>query len=183
VSVFGGVLLPEDTHANIDDHDYLVKFKTGFTVGVALGGNITESLRGEVEVFYQSYDVDKVDEGEENVDESEGDVEGYFLMANLWREVEVGGVRPYLGGGVGMALMDVNITYDTRIHDTDHTDLALAAQAGAGLRVPVSDQFMLDLGYRFRGAMSVLTEATKDDDNNSSTYYTHSGQVGLQWAY
>lgn len=183
VSVFGGVLLPEDTHANIDDHDYLVKFKTGFTVGAALGGNITENLRGEVEVSYQSFDVDEVDEGSDDVDESEGDVEGYFLMANLWRDFEVGGVRPYVGGGVGMALMDVSIVYSTDNHDTDHTDLALAAQAGAGLRVPVSESLTLDLGYRFRGAMSVLTEGANNDDNNSSTYYTHSGQVGVQWAY
>lgn len=183
VSVFGGVLLPEDTHANIDDHDYLAKFKTGFTIGAALGGNITENLRGEVEVSYQSFDIDEVDEGNGDVDEFRGGVDGYFLMANLWRDFDVGGVRPYVGGGVGMALMDVDIVYSTDNHDTDHTDLALAAQAGAGLRVPVSETLTLDLGYRFRGAMSVLTEATNDDDNNSSTYYTHSGQVGIQWAY
>ena len=141
-------------------YDYLVNFKTGFTIGAALGGNITEDLRGEIEISYQNIDVDKVDEGFDTVAESDGDVEGYFLFANLWRDFEIGGIRPYVGGGIGIAVMDVNIIYSTSDHDTDHADLALAAQAGTGLRFGLTDALTVDLGYRFKGAMAVLTEAT-----------------------
>jgi opacity protein-like surface antigen len=183
VSLFGGVLFPDDAYANIDDHDYLVKFKTGFTVGAAVGGNITEDLRGELEVSYQNFDVSKVTEQGERQQGSDGNIEGYFLLANLWHDFNLGGIHPYLGGGIGMALVDVDIIYDETNHDADHTDLALAAQVGGGLRFGLTDSIALDVGYRFKGALAVPTEGTKDDDNNTSTYYTHVGQVGVEWIY
>ena len=183
VSLFGGVVVPEDAHANIHRHDYLVIFKTGFTIGAALGGNITEDLRGEIEVSYQKAKVHKTDFGSGTFDGSKGEVESYFLFANLWRDFDIGSIRPYIGAGIGLALVDVDIVYDPSVHIVDDQNLALAAQAGTGLRFGLTDSLTLDMGYRFKGAIAVFTEGRADDFNNTSTYYAHIGQAGLQLAY
>ena len=62
-SLFGGVSIPPDTDVSYRDgfSDYLVDFKTGFTVGAAVGTHVMETVRGELEVSYVSYDVDEVD--------------------------------------------------------------------------------------------------------------------------
>lgn len=186
VSLFGGAVVMEDHFSNVDSHDYRVEFDTGFTVGAAVGGNLTETLRGELELSYLSYDVDSVDNGGTANPTPDGEVDSYFLLANVWRDFEIGGFTPYAGGGVGVALMDVNIDYGDDNHVVDDTSLALAAQLGAGLMVPITDNLTLDAGYRFKAALGVLTEGdinSNNDDHTSGTFYAHTGQVGVVWNF
>lgn len=181
VSLFGGIVLPQDTHFTYSSSDYLVNFKTGFTVGAAIGSNLTENLRGEVEFAFQTYDVDNVDENGSTTDASSGKVDSYFLLANLWREFDFGGFRPYVGGGVGMALLDADLNFDSdRIAGTD---VALAAQLGSGVRFDVSDRLTIDAGYRFKAAVGVLTEGVGADEHGSATHYSHVGQIGAAWKF
>ncbi len=181
VSLFGGGVLPLDTHFNYTGENYMVDFKTGFTVGAAVGANLTPELRGEVELAFQTYDVDDV---ETNGGETSGDgqVDSYFLMANLWRDFELGGFHPYVGGGVGVALMDVNIDFDSD-ENVDDSTLALAAQVGSGVRFPITDALTLDVGYRFKAAVGVLTEGVDGDDHTAASYYSHIGQAGVSWTF
>ncbi len=183
VSLFGGAVLPVETHANIDGHDYVVDFKTGFTLGAVVGQNLTDTLRGEIEVAFQSYDVDDAnDSGGDN--DGVGDVNSYFLMANLWRDFELGGFKPYVGGGVGMGLMDVHVDFCNGCnHEIESTELGLAAQVGSGIRFDVSDNLTLDVGYRFKAVAAMDTEGFDGDDHNSSSYFTHTGQVGVSWKF
>jgi opacity protein-like surface antigen len=182
VSLFGGAVLPLDTHASVDFHDYLVDFKTGFTVGAAVGANLTDNLRGELELAFQNYKVNNVEEQGNLTSNPGGKINSYFLMTNLWRDVDLGnGFKPYIGGGVGLGLMDVNIVYGNN-HEVDGTNLGLAAQVGSGVRLDVTDNMTLDLGYRFKAVAAVATKGV-DNDNNSSSYYTHVGQVGVAWKF
>lgn len=186
VSLFGGGVLPLESHSAVDGHDYLVNFKTGFLLGAAVGSNITENLRGEVELSMQSYDVKFSDEDGSPEPTSGGDVNGYFLMTNLWRDMELGGFRPYAGGGVGLGLMDIHIIYDATNHQIDDTTLAFAAQVGSGIRFDLTDNVMLDLGYRFKAVTSVPTMGDingPNDDHNIGSYFTQSAQAGVVWKF
>lgn len=183
VSLFGGAVLPVETHANIDGHSYVVDFKTGFTLGAAVGQNLTDTLRGEIEVAFQSYDVDDVNSYGDASGTSGGDINSYFLMANLWRDMEIGGFRPYAGGGVGMGLMDVHVIYDTTNHEVKSTELGLVAQVGSGIRFDVSDNLTVDVGYRFKAVAAMGTEGFDGDEHNSSSYFTQTGQVGVSWKF
>jgi opacity protein-like surface antigen len=184
VSVFGGLVVPLDTHVAVDASNYMVDFKDGFTVGAAIGGEVARDLRGEIEVSYVGYDVDHSNENGTRFN-SNGDVDSYFLLANLWRDFHLGMFQPYLGGGVGMALMDVDLDFDPGIgeHSKD-TTLAFAAQAGSGIRFDVTDTIAIDLGYRFKAALGVLTEGNAgNDDHSFASYFTHIGQAGITWKF
>ena len=71
---------------------------------------------------------------------------------------------------------------DSHINDTS---LALAGQAGGGIRFAFSDNITLDAGYRFKGALAVLTKGDVSDDSyhGSASYYSHVGQIGLTWGF
>ena len=71
---------------------------------------------------------------------------------------------------------------DNHINDTS---LALAGQVGGGIRIPFGDNITLDAGYRFKGALAVLTkgDVSDDGDHGSATYYSHVGQIGLTWGF
>jgi opacity protein-like surface antigen len=183
VSLFGGFVLPVDAHASYNSGDYLVSFKTGYSVGAAVGVNVTENLRTELEASMQSYDVDKVyDQGVLNSDFG-GSVNGYFLMANLWRDMDIGGFKLYGGGGVGLGFMDVNIVYCCGDDGVDSFDAAFVGQVGSGIRYDVTDNMTVDLGYRFKAAMAVGTEGLVGDDHNISSYFTQTGQLGVTWKF
>lgn len=186
VSLFVGGVNPLDMHSPVDGHDYLVDFKTGFTLGAALGSNITERMRGELELSVQDYDV-KHSQDYGNIEPtSGGDVTGYFLMANLWRDMEFGGFRPYAGGGVGLGLMDIHLIHDSGNHQLKDTALALAAQVGSGIRFDMTDNVMLDVGYRFKAVASVPTEGDingPNDDHDVASYFSQSVQAGVVWKF
>jgi OOP family OmpA-OmpF porin len=108
-------------------------------------------------------------------------------MANVWRDFDFGGFQPYAGLGVGVAVADVEIEMDGGDNENhlNDTSLALAGQAGGGIRFAFSDNIILDAGYRFKGALAVLTNGDVGDDGQygSATYYSHVGQIGLTWGF
>ncbi len=181
VSVFGGLAMPVDTHFNYDGNNYIADFKTGFTVGAAVGGNINDKLRGELELSFVNGNATQVFE-EDDVQGTGGKVDGYYAMANLWRDMDLGGFNPYLGGGVGLALMDVDIDLADNDRNTDST-VALAAQLGTGVRFDVTDKLTLDAGYRLKAAIGAFTGGTDGGDHTMASYYTHVGQVGVSWKF
>ena len=184
VSLFGGGVFARDTHFAFENNNYLVDFKTGFTVGAVVGSKLTESLRGEVEMAFQTYDADGADEGG-NQRPGTGKIDSYFLLANLWRDYDMGSFQPYVGGGIGMALMDVHLGLEDE-DNVDDSTIGLAAQVGSGVRIPVSDSITLDAGYRFKAAVGILTEgigAVRADDHTAASHYSHVGQLGVTWTF
>ena len=183
VSVFGGLAKTVDTHFIYNSSNYIADFKTGFTVGAAVGGSINEKLRGEIELSYVKGDVKQFADNGNTVEAgSGGDVNGYFLLTNLWRDVDLGGFKPYFGGGLGLALMDVDVNI-LGVDPNQDTTVALAAQVGAGLRFDLTDQLTLDAGYRMKGALAAFTNGTNGSDHTLASYYTHVGQVGVSWKF
>lgn len=179
VSLFGGMVAPLDTHVAYYGYNYMVDFKNGFVLGAAIGGDITPDLRGELEASYVAYKPKSFDFGGA-VAPLSGHVDSYYLMANLWRDTQFGMFQPYFGGGVGLAYMDI----DFGGVNVDET-LALAAQLGSGVRVPLSDRLTLDAGYRFKAALGVLTEGASGTGSfhSMATHYTHLGQIGVSWKF
>jgi opacity protein-like surface antigen len=185
VSLFGGGVVPADTHISQDNQSYIVDFNTGFTVGAAVGATIADHVRGEIELSHLRYKPDTTDNAG-SVTDASGRMNMTFLMANVWRDVDLGAFQPYGGFGVGMALANVDIALGggtvTHINDTS---LALAAQAGTGVRLPINDALTVDVGYRFKAALDVLTkgDTSGGDAHGSGSHYAHVGQVGVTWKF
>jgi opacity protein-like surface antigen len=184
VSLFGGGVVPVDTHISYASQNYMVDFNNGFTVGAAIGATIADHVRGEIELSYLNYKPDTAD-NVGSVSDASGSMNMTFLMANIWRDVDFGAFQPYGGFGVGMALADIDNAYNRGIAHINDATLALAAQAGTGVRVPLNDSLTVDVGYRFKAALDVLTKGDKSDNgaHASASHYAHVGQVGVTWKF
>lgn len=182
VSLFGGAVEAADTAiAYSDDYIYDISFKTGFTVGAAVGTQLLETVRGELEVAYLEIDSTCGEyEGEGSCSTSwEGEVSAVTIMTNVWKDFHMGVFSPYVGGGVGVAL------FTPEIPDWEDTNLAMAAQVGAGVRMAVSDNVTLDAGYRFKGILDPLWtgKSLGTDDHGMGSLYTHNFQGGASWGF
>jgi opacity protein-like surface antigen len=186
VSLFGGGVFPVESHISQDANNYMVEFKDGFSVGTAVGATIADHVRGEIELSHLRYNPKSSDESGD-VTDAPGSMNMTFLMANAWRDVDLGAIQPYGGFGVGVALanVDIGLAGADPGHHINDSSLALAAQAGAGVRVPINDALLLDVGYRFKAALDVLTTGDTSDDNahGSGSHYAHVGQVGVTWRF
>ena len=134
-----------------------VRTDTGFIIGGATGTHLTDDLRVELEVAYSENDVDRIG----YVDGFDGSTGSYAahgkfgiltFMANLWYDIPLSeDLKPYLGGGLGLAVVDGDVGYDDYPdYDPifDNSEVAFAFQLGTGLRWQAWDNVTLDVGYR-----------------------------------
>ncbi|WP_119392907.1 outer membrane protein [Taklimakanibacter lacteus] len=165
VSLFGGASFLDrvDTNYSYDGtsgYEANVSTDLGFIIGGAVGTHLTDDLRVELEVAYSENDVDDIryrDGGDGSTDTY--DAHGKFgiltFMANFWYDLPLSEeVKPYLGGGLGLAVVDGDVGYDDfDDYDPifDSSEVAFAFQLGAGLRWQAWDNISLDVGYRLRG--------------------------------
>jgi len=74
--------------------------------------------------------------------------QSHNFLGNVWYDFDAGsGFVPYIGGGIGFALLKDKNSFGTRSED----ETVFSAQLGAGLQYAVSGGFVLDLGYRMLG--------------------------------
>jgi opacity protein-like surface antigen len=134
----------------------------GFVGGVAVGTNILPNARveGELSFTHQGIDDDNFmrDWECDPVDAcaSTGSLSTIYLLGNIWWDFDLGGgITPYIGAGIGAALVKPNVTLypaDPE-YSWDMGSLAPAAQLGAGVVVDVADNMKVDLGYRAKAVL------------------------------
>jgi opacity protein-like surface antigen len=212
VSVFGGWshakdehLLLEDTCCSITGYlDADIDLDDGFMVGAAVGAQINEWLRGEVEVsghFHDaggdvfSYVHQAGSTTTTNTYNLDGDEKALFVLANLWLDLPIGGMfRPYIGGGVGAGHLDVDIDFESGggNHYTiiDDSDWGFAWQVGAGVAFDLSESIAIDVGYRYKRINNADLEVDEDvedwfsddvtPDEIEKDYKSHNVLVGLR---
>ncbi len=171
VGVDGGVTLVEDMELDIGvnsnaasiDNEYGYDF--GGLVGYDFGG-----FRLETEVSYREADPDTFSTnlpitgiGTGTFD-SNGDTNVLSFMLNgLLDFGDDDGVQGFVGGGVGIARVDVeNIVAAPAF--LDDSDTGFAWQALAGVRAPLSDSWDVGLKYRFFNADNVDLVSSFGDD-------------------
>jgi opacity protein-like surface antigen len=186
VSLFGGVSWLDEvkTDYTFDGYsgDYHADIDTdvGFIIGGAIGTHLTDDLRVEVEVAYSENDVDQIKYDDAiGVNSGSYDAHGKFgiltFMANIWYDVPLSEeLKPYVGGGAGIAIVDGDVGYDD-IDDYDpifdNSEVAFAFQVGAGLRWQVWENIALDVGYRLRGIDGPTFDAKETDPNFDTSDY------------
>ena len=75
-------------------------------------------------------------------------------MANAWYEFPIGGISPYVGGGIGWARSTFKGDYISGLtrEPFDFDNSGFAWQLGAGVNFPIKPGVSMGLGYRyFRG--------------------------------
>lgn len=184
VSLFGGGVVAEDSGITNFAEVYNVTFDAGFTVGVAVGTEVADGLRGELEASYVSYAADDYTTDRQPPDfPASGDADLYFILANLWKDFDLGnGIAPYVGGGLGIGIADVDIQAGPPLDDTA---VALAGQLGAGLRFKITENLTADAGYRFKGLLDATIRADRaiGGPHGKASFYSHSFIGGLSYGF
>jgi opacity protein-like surface antigen len=195
VSVFGGWSHAKDESGAFTSNNFTYYFDLelddGFTAGIALGAQINEWLRGEVELSGNWHDAEGTiasSSANPSTWTVDGDETALFALANLWLEVPIGlgPLRPYAGGGVGFGRLDLDIedSFDASVFDD--ADWGFAWQLGAGVAFGVSDNVAIDLGYRYKRIENADIELHDDwggDDEVEKDYKSHNFLVGVRFGF
>ena len=139
---------------------------TGFLIGGVLGYAWGDTgLRTELELSYSQANLDGFDIDWDNWDKDaldgddldfDGDVSVTYIFGNLWYDFghvfDMGGITPYIGGGLGVGFVDIDIDAIQGIDfAASGSETGFAYQLGGGLMWNIADNIALDLGYRYRG--------------------------------
>lgn len=169
VELFGGLSTPRNNDISLRS-DFTgvagssildVSQDTGFLGGAALGFEIFENIRTEVEFSYQrsglsDFSASGAFQGQPF--DNDASFQTATVLGNLWFDLDfIGGdrIKPYLGGGVGLGVIDANL-FDNlgAITDVDVDGAIFAYQLGFGVNFGISQRVELGAGYRFRGFAS-----------------------------
>jgi len=78
----------------------------------------------------------------------------------------MGGISPYVGGGLGVGFVNVDVDSIEGVGlDASGDETGFAYQLGGGLMWSLTDNVALDLGYRWRGVM--LDDYDEDLNSNN----------------
>ena len=158
-SLNAGVGIADD--ADVDfDHGYKAEFEMdeGMAVSYAMGGNLTEFFRAELELGYQEHDFDKAKLVVPGYGQGESDISGdaaiYSLLVNGYADFKNTTIfTPFVTVGLGVAQVDVSDIgvpgYGTVLRADD--DIVFAYQVGAGVGIEVHPRATIDLKYRYFG--------------------------------
>lgn len=114
----------------------------------------------------------------------------FFLFNGFYDFGSAEGITPYLGGGIGVALVSSHSQFQPVCgcvsgYSVDSSAVVPAAQLGAGMRIPIGDPITLDIGYRYKVAGSSELTSTQiqpdlgEGDSFSSVVYRQSGMIGI----
>jgi OmpA-OmpF porin, OOP family len=166
VGVDGGAMIVEDLSLNVAGLSNAGQIDTdkgydfGGVVGYDFGG-----FRLESEVSYREADVDQFagritnSAGTTLTPNGTYDVGGdanalSFMVNGLLDFGDDDGIQGFVGGGVGVARVDVQTVFAAPSY-LDDSDTGFAWQALAGVRAPLSDSWDVGLKYRFFNAKDV----------------------------
>jgi len=187
VSVFGGYAFGNSVSAHATQGSYNVStpYNGGYIIGGAIGTHLMPNLRGEVEVSYVSHGASGQSFASSGgVGTATGSTSTLYLLGNLWYDIDTGSAfTPYLGGGLGAAVLMPNVTLDSG--GTYNSDaVAFAAQLGAGIKFQLADNIALDLGYRAKDVFNAsLTGSGGASNVTNVNYIDQSVQAGLTFGF
>jgi opacity protein-like surface antigen len=153
VSVFGGGSWLNELSTGITGapgSELYFDLDPGYLFGGTVGVQATDIFRMEAELSVNSWknETAGVRGGATFTTPANGRTTATNLMGNVWADFSNSSVvTPYVGGGVGISLLNGESSSGNKFID----DTALAFQLGAGVKAAVSDQVSMDLGYRLKG--------------------------------
>jgi outer membrane immunogenic protein len=199
-SVFAGAVFPQTVTGQYFGSSNLdLQTQTGYAIGAAVGTHVTPNLRAELEFSYVHHGVsddDFMSTGFSNFRCSglggcaaDGSLSTLYMLGNAWYDIDMGnGFTPYVGGGVGAALvMPDLVLYGDPKDVWNQARLAPAGQLRVGVKWNIADNLALDVGYRAKAVMAgVFAEANSCKNACSAvgvSYVDQTVQAGLTFGF
>lgn len=197
VSTFlGGHFLPDivtdtlDAGAPFSEETY--EQEAGFAARFAVGGYVNSHFRTEVELGFSRSNQSSIGEilvgaATTTIYDGDGEIDTYTLMGNVWGDLPVfdgaWGLTPYVGGGIGVALVRPNMVYTAfPTFGPQESSVEFAAQLGTGINWAINERFSAGLGYRLMFING--PEVSQPTTGNIATYrfddlFSHSVGITL----
>jgi opacity protein-like surface antigen len=189
VSVFAGASFANNVKTDYAAiGPYSLDLKTGYLLGGTVGMNVTNMIRGEVELSHSHWSAEKASfdfAGGSSTYSASGDVSATYLLANAWIDIENdSSFTPYIGGGLGYGWADAKTTFDGSPFGYGDGEGGFAFQLGAGVKFDLTESASIDLGYRFKSIQNI---DFKDSDGNgvyeNGDVISHNIQIGLTYNF
>lgn len=188
LGIQGGATILEDVKSDFVKSE----METGYVISGVAGYDFG-AFRLEGEIAYRENDIDKISYFNDDTDSS-GDVSAFTFMVNGYFDFENRtAFTPYIGAGIGYARVDVEgkAAYtswgSTTTVELDDDDSGLAYQLMAGLAWDLSDNFALDLSYRYLGCDDIEMAGTSESYSGTLKgdfdYESHNILMGLKWFF
>ncbi|MEM1281373.1 MAG: outer membrane beta-barrel protein [Cyanobacteria bacterium P01_H01_bin.152] len=165
--------------------DASIDTDTGFGINAAVGYRF-DNIRAEFEVGYNNNSVDSVsvNDIETSVD---GDIDNWKFLLNGYYDIPTNSrFSPYVGGGVGLAIVSANDVSATvpilGDVDIDDSSTSFLFQFKAGVGYDITDALNTFLGYRLMGIPGQSFEVL-DSDLDADTVFIHSLQLGVRYTF
>ena len=121
-----------------------LEFDTRLSLSGAVGSDLGNNTRVELELAYSTADLDRVT-GPVGATGVAGDVNVWSFLLNCYYDIKSNSlITPFIGGGMGIA----NIEVDS---GSSENDTVFAYQLGAGLGYAVNDSMTFEVGYKYIG--------------------------------
>lgn len=156
-----------------------IDWQDGFGMGAFAGYHVFQGAqigsRAELEISYQKLDIDPLN-SKANLYDFEPSAAWKF-MANAYVDVPVGksGFTPYIGGGVGMATVDVG--------GKKGNDTVLAMQGIVGVSYAVSPVADIFADYRYIVLDDIEVTGPNQKDGNFVSTGSHNVAAGVRFSF
>ena len=185
-SVEAGARWVEDAHTHdtrfgattLPGAQFSAGFEASPTVGFTLGRWMQQGMRVEGEFNFASNRLARVDierDGGLGAQlggtplsgdhfDARGSLDSYHLLANVFYETEYLGFHPYLGGGVGVAVLKAHrarltalrtnqaLALGNEVMLSTDTEAVMAWQVGGGVAYPLTQRLSATVDYRYLAA-------------------------------
>jgi opacity protein-like surface antigen len=169
ITVQGGLTFLTDSDVSADDTLTAVETDPGAALSVAAGYRF-DHVRVEAELGYQKNCVDDTSGRRELT----GDIKAYSLLVNGYYDFIKGKkIVPFLTAGIGVAKVDADVNNFAHVDDTD-----FAYQIGAGFYYTITDNWHIELKYRYFDTFTDLGGA-----NTNPEFTTNNVLVGLRYRF
>lgn len=194
----GGALNPQARYEAAPDDNAVA--------GLSIGKHLQQNMRAEAEIQWSSTglgDLRVTQDGGLGARlntgslagqsfSTRGEVESLAVLINAFYEVDYGLFRPYFGGGVGFADLNMDRTRLTGVGgqglptpvalSDDHTTV-LAWQAGAGVAFPLTARWTVSVDYRYFATEDPEFDLAGGAGRFRTAYESHNVVGGLRFEF
>jgi outer membrane immunogenic protein len=112
-----------------------------------------------------------------------GHLSAVSLLANVWYDVDLGKVKPYLGGGVGAASVSAGKVGVGPVTIANNSDTVFAFQLGAGVGYEIVPAIVLTLDYRYIQTSDPTFKDLVLGTRFQSEYHAHDLRLGARYQF
>lgn len=173
-----GLTIQSDSDVSPEGGGNSVVLETGPGFGLAFSGGYAfgNGARAEVEIGYRRTVADKVDGAD-----IDGPVSSFTIMTNAAYDFNAGNVVPYIGAGIGVAIVAADINAGTtQVVNDGRAGFAYQAMFGVGYKV--TPQVTMSFDYRLLGTTDIPLTLENGVDVEIS-YLTHSFMLGTRYNF